>query len=254
MSTCPSGSPNRSCASISSRPLFIMVAESMEILSPMSQLGWASACSGVTSAMSASDQLRNGPPDAVRMSRSTAPMLVGFEDLEDGVVLGVHRQEDAAGLLDGVDQQASGADQGFLVGQRHHRAAPRRRDRRCRPANPTTAAITHSAGRSAASMTASGPAATSIDVPASAAFSAWKQPGSATTATRAFRPPRLLGQQFHRAAGPRGLRRDSSPDHGAMRSTVLCPTDPVEPRIVMRRGFSGDGAVHLLMPRATSYP
>ena len=57
---------------MNSRPLFIMVAESIEILAPMSQLGCASACSGVASAMSASAQLRNGPPDAVRMSRSMA--------------------------------------------------------------------------------------------------------------------------------------------------------------------------------------
>jgi hypothetical protein len=35
-----------------------MVAESIDILAPMSQLGWASACSGAASAMSASDQLR----------------------------------------------------------------------------------------------------------------------------------------------------------------------------------------------------
>ena len=41
-----------------------------------------------------------------------------------------------------------------------------------RPAKPTTAAITHSAGRVAASTTASGPAAASIEVPARASFSA----------------------------------------------------------------------------------
>ena len=52
--------------------------------------------------------------------------------------------------------------------------APRRAATRvgARPAKPTTAAITHSAGRAAASITASGPAAASIDVPASASLSA----------------------------------------------------------------------------------
>jgi hypothetical protein len=35
------GAPNSQCASITSRPLFIMVAESTEILRPITQLGWA---------------------------------------------------------------------------------------------------------------------------------------------------------------------------------------------------------------------
>src|SRR3546814_9733723 len=34
-------------ASISSRPLFISVAESTEIFAPIDQTGWATACSGV---------------------------------------------------------------------------------------------------------------------------------------------------------------------------------------------------------------
>jgi hypothetical protein len=35
------GAPKSQCASITSRPLFIMVAESTEILRPITQLGWA---------------------------------------------------------------------------------------------------------------------------------------------------------------------------------------------------------------------
>ena len=52
--------------------------------------------------------------------------------------------------------------------------APRRAAQRvgASPAKPTIAAITHSAGRDAASVTASGPAAASIDVPVRASFSA----------------------------------------------------------------------------------
>ncbi len=45
------GMPKRYEASIISRPLFIIVAESTEILAPMLQLGWATACSGVAAAM-----------------------------------------------------------------------------------------------------------------------------------------------------------------------------------------------------------
>src|SRR4051812_37035000 len=47
-----------------------MVAESMEILGPMLQFGWARACAGVARAIWSRDQLRNGPPEAVRMSRA----------------------------------------------------------------------------------------------------------------------------------------------------------------------------------------
>jgi hypothetical protein len=48
-----------------------MVAESTEILRPMTQFGWAQACSGVTSRSVAGSRVRNGPPEAVRMILST---------------------------------------------------------------------------------------------------------------------------------------------------------------------------------------
>ena len=63
--------PNSHFASMTSKPLFIMVAESMVILAPMLQLGCLSACSFVTWANSSFVNVRNGPPDAVRISFST---------------------------------------------------------------------------------------------------------------------------------------------------------------------------------------
>ncbi len=45
-----SGAPKSQWASITSRPLFIIVAESTEIFGPITQLGWATACCGVTRA------------------------------------------------------------------------------------------------------------------------------------------------------------------------------------------------------------
>src|SRR5579859_2402430 len=60
---------NRYEASIISRPLFIIVAESTEIFAPMLQLGWASACSRVATAMVSRVHDRNGPPEAVRIRR-----------------------------------------------------------------------------------------------------------------------------------------------------------------------------------------
>src|SRR3990167_11286507 len=54
-----------------------MVAESIEILAPMLQLGWATACSGVARAICSRVQVRNGPPDAVRINRATRSMQSG---------------------------------------------------------------------------------------------------------------------------------------------------------------------------------
>ena len=67
------GVPNSQCASITSRPLFISVAESIVILPPIAQVGCASACSTVTSSSSARARPRNGPPEAVMVRRSTVP-------------------------------------------------------------------------------------------------------------------------------------------------------------------------------------
>ena len=59
------GRSNRQCASMTSSALFIIVAESTEILRPITQLGCAHASSGVTRAKRAGLAPRNGPPDAV---------------------------------------------------------------------------------------------------------------------------------------------------------------------------------------------
>src|SRR5665647_3818036 len=57
---------------MTSRPLFISVAESMLILGPIDQVGCLSASSGVTAASSAAARPRKGPPEPVRRSSSSA--------------------------------------------------------------------------------------------------------------------------------------------------------------------------------------
>ena len=42
------------------------------IFGPIDQLGWRSACSGVAALIAASDQVRNGPPEAVSITRLTS--------------------------------------------------------------------------------------------------------------------------------------------------------------------------------------
>ena len=57
--------PNRWCASISSSPLFIRLAESMLIFIPIDQVGWAAASAAEAAAIRSRLQVRNGPPEAV---------------------------------------------------------------------------------------------------------------------------------------------------------------------------------------------
>ena len=61
----------RKWASMTSSPLFIMVALSMVTLGPMLQVGWRSASSGVMAGKVAGSRSRKGPPLAVRISRLT---------------------------------------------------------------------------------------------------------------------------------------------------------------------------------------
>ena len=56
---------NNQQASIISRPLFIIVAESTDILRPILQFGCAHASSGVTFSNSFNALVRNGPPEPV---------------------------------------------------------------------------------------------------------------------------------------------------------------------------------------------
>src|SRR3954447_2231154 len=63
--------PKRWWASITSKPLFMSVAESIVMRPPMSHVGCASASRGVISARST--RPRNGPPEAVTTRRSTVP-------------------------------------------------------------------------------------------------------------------------------------------------------------------------------------
>ena len=51
-----------------SKPLFIMVAQSMVIFAPMSQFGCFKACSGETCSSSFMLFPKNGPPEAVKIN------------------------------------------------------------------------------------------------------------------------------------------------------------------------------------------
>jgi hypothetical protein len=64
---------------MTSKPLFIMVAESTEILRPITHLGCATACSGVICVSASSGVVRNGPPEAVSKILLTPPRAMSPE-------------------------------------------------------------------------------------------------------------------------------------------------------------------------------
>ena len=102
----------------------------MVIFGPIDQFGWRSACSGVAAAIASAVQVRNGPPDAVRITRLTssrrpAPSAwnIALCSLSTGSTV-------APALAARAHEQAAGADQAFLVGERDGRAALDRGQRR----------------------------------------------------------------------------------------------------------------------------
>ena len=124
---------------MTSSPLFISVAESMVIFGPMFHVGCRSASPGVTSASSAADRPRKGPPEAVRISRRTSRRSPPVQALVNRVVLAVDRQDFDGSAPRGLHHQPARHDENLLVGERdslagvdrgEHRLEARRARRR----------------------------------------------------------------------------------------------------------------------------
>ncbi len=107
---------NSQCASMTSRPLFIIVAESMVILRPIFQVGCLSAWSGLTRSSSSRVKRRNGPPDAVRISRRISLPLTAVQALMHRVVLAVDRKDRHASAARCVRHERARHHEYFLVG------------------------------------------------------------------------------------------------------------------------------------------
>src|SRR6266446_632474 len=106
---------NKKCASMTSSALLTSVAESTVIFFPIVHVGCLSASATVARETRSGSQVRNGPPDAVRMSRA---------------VLGVHGDDFAAALARRLCHELAGHHQRLLVGQRHALAGAQRGQRR----------------------------------------------------------------------------------------------------------------------------
>ena len=111
---------------------------------PMSQVGWASACSRVTSASSSRRRPRNGPPDAVSTSRATSSRASAAQALGERGVLGVDGH-DLPGPRRRRDQRTA-RDQRLLVRQRERGARGERGQRRAQAARAGDP-VEHGVGR-----------------------------------------------------------------------------------------------------------
>ena len=94
-----SGVSKRKCASMISKPLFIIVAESIVTFGPMFQVGWASASAGVIDPNVSSGRRRKGPPLAVNTNRDTdagSSPRRHCQSAECSLSMGMMRAPDAA--------------------------------------------------------------------------------------------------------------------------------------------------------------
>ena len=218
-------------ASISSSPLFIMVAESIVIFAPMFQLGCASACSRVTFFISSAVLPKNGPPDAVRMifasrlpcaacahwkiaecSESTGRILTPFSRAARITSSPAHTSVSL--FASAMSLPASIA---ASVGSR--------------PTMPTTAVTTISAPLSAAqAVRPSMPESTRISVSASLILS--------SRAASSSNAHTILGCSARACSSSKFMRlfvvnATTSASTDGKISTVCVPIDPVEPKIAI---------------------
>ena len=124
------GRSKRKCASITSRPLFARVAESIVIFAPMFQVGCASASAGVTSASSSAVRPRNGPPLAVSTIPAGSPASAHWKSAECSLSTGISV---AAASRVGCEREVAGGDKALLVRERERDAVLERPHRRREP-------------------------------------------------------------------------------------------------------------------------
>src|SRR4051812_3756095 len=246
------GMPNRWWASMSSRPLFISVAESMVILPPIAHVGCLSACSTVTSSSSPRVRPRNGPPLAVSTSLSTVPgasPASSWCSAECSESTGMSAAPVASASA--VTSSPPTTSDSLLASARSM-PSPSVATVGPSPAEPTSALRTSSAPEpTTISTRPCAPTSTSPSVHASAARAPASASASAIRCTPKRRACSTSASQELSALSPTSSR---SPDLSTM-SRAWVPIEPVDPRTRRRRGTllgcqtSRGGRRGLLLPR-----
>ena len=206
---------------MTSNALFMSVAESMVILGPIFQVGWCSACSGVTPARSAGLLSRKAPPDAVMMSFETpswSPAMacqMALGSLSRGSTLTPRSCARRISISPAITKDSLLARAMSLPASMAARVGSR-------ATSPTVAVTTRSTSES---RTISSMEHSAEPLEARKAFSEGVPshetnlgPNSRTWDSRRFR--------LRRAASPTTLR---APGNDLTTSRVWVPTEPVEP-------------------------
>ena len=165
------GVPKSQWASITSKPLFTSVEESIVIFAPIRHWGWRSACSTVTPASSSRLRSRNAPPLHVTISRRTGARSPArhwnMAECSESIGTIGARCFRASGIT-----QAPPTTSDSLLASASFLPAPMAATVGASPAYPTSAFTTTSVSPAAANCaTASSPAYTFVSVPASASRS-----------------------------------------------------------------------------------
>ncbi len=95
----------------------------MVIFWPMLQFGCFSACASVACSMSAGGPGAERPAGCGDDHAHQFLAVAGGKRLKQRVVFGIRRQDAGAGFRRALHEEIAGADQAFLVGERHRRAA-----------------------------------------------------------------------------------------------------------------------------------
>ena len=234
--------PKSSWASITSRPLFMRVDESMVILGPIDHVGWASASATVTAPSRSAGQPRNGPPDAVSSSRATS--VVGLhrgQALVQGAVLGVHRDDLGPRRAPGLLHDGRAGDERLLVGQREPLAGLERRHRH-RQAGEADHRVEHHVGAAGRRDHALLP---HQDLgPGRHAVAHLAVAGRVADHDQLGPELGRLGHELARpSAGPPARARGSARARVRMTSSAWVPTEPVEPiRLTVRNQLTRGAA------------
>ena len=229
------GTPNSRWASITSRPLFMRVAELTVIIGPIAQVGWARASAGVTVARSAAERPRNGPPEAVTISRATSvgrPARRHWARPECS--------ESTGTIWPGLARAVTSSPPTIrlsLLARASRRPASRARRVGARPTEPVMPLRTTSAPSAAASSaTASGPTARRQPGGSSAA-----RPAAWVSSTR----PTAAGRSSRAWAASRSAERPAArattrnrPGAARITSSACSPIDPVDPSSATPVGFT----------------
>ena len=209
------------------------VAESIVILPPMSQVGWASASCRVTPASSAALRPRNGPPDAVSTRRSTVPgrgsAFTSWNSAECSESTGITCAPVASARA--ITSSPPTTSDSLLASARSI-PSPSVATVGPRPAEPTRAFSTRSTSVSTISDTSpSGPVSTSPAVHASAARAAAASSPSATRVT----PCRCAWASSCSHWPPADRATTSSSPLRSTTSSACVPIEPVDPRMAILR-------------------